>query len=66
MGGHITMIQYIHSKDMLVVGSQDCTFVVLSLEKIGSKDNNKDVLLGESNLSMVEIPHRYLLILKQI
>ena len=56
--GHITMLIYVPSREYLLVGSQDCSFSVLSLEKIkqvSSKEEKKDVLLEESAGSVAEI-----------
>lgn len=57
--GHITTIQYNSQKDYLMIGSQDCSFSIISLAKIPNREINKDILLEDSVVSVAEIEHRY-------
>ena len=59
--GHITMLLYVPDKQLLAVGSQDCSFSILSLKKIqkaGSDEDEKDVLVDEEEGSINEVENR--------
>jgi hypothetical protein len=60
--GHITMLMYVADKDFLIIGSQDCSFSILSLKKIKKLqegEEEEDVLLDDEAGSMTELEHRY-------
>ena len=60
-GGHITMILHIAHKEMLIVGSQDCSFSIIKINKIKKLEEgeeDKDVLMEDDTESVAEIESR--------
>lgn len=60
--GHITIFKYVPSRQMLVVGSQDCSYSILCMKKISNLDegeDEKDVFLEDnSNELIAEIENK--------
>jgi len=59
-GAHITMLLHIPDKELLVVGSQDCSFSVISLKKIkklSPGEEDEDALMDEDD-SLAELEER--------
>ena len=60
-GGHITMILHIAHKQMLIVGSQDCSFSIIKINKIKKLEEgeeDEDVLMEDKDESVAELEQR--------